>query len=65
MENQKQFFSTIIDSMGPIYVQYASWMKMTNLREEIDSIEKHLNKENFLVVCFFQYYFHQSISYFI
>ena len=42
-ENSKQTFSMMIDAMGPIYVQYASWMKMQKLeKESLNNKLKHI-----------------------
>ena len=55
-ENSKHTFSTMIDAMGPIYVQYATWMKMQKLEKEIQTMQKSLNSSNFMVVCFFSFF---------
>ena len=52
-DNAKQTFSMMIDAMGPIYVQYASWMKMQKLEKEIQTMQKSLSRSNFIAVCFY------------
>ena len=52
-EDSKQTFSMMIDAMGPIYVQYASWMKMQKLEKEIQAMQANMKPGNFKVVCFF------------
>ncbi|EDR27043.1 hypothetical protein EDI_301720 [Entamoeba dispar SAW760] len=50
MTSSEETFATIVDCMGPIYLQYATWMKMKKLDKEISSMEKSLNRQNLEVL---------------
>ncbi|GAT91741.1 hypothetical protein CL6EHI_149010 [Entamoeba histolytica] len=50
MTSSEETFATIVDCMGPIYLQYATWMKMKKLDKEIGSMEKSLNRQNLEVL---------------
>ncbi|ELP88263.1 hypothetical protein EIN_226260 [Entamoeba invadens IP1] len=50
MASNDEVFTTVVDCMGPVFLQYATWMKMRKLDKELSSMESSLNRQNLEVL---------------